>query len=144
MQNMIRFIVVNTIIYIFPKKPIYHLYITITLSSLDMVTCLKLILGSCLQVDPSLYNFNSDPLPLPLPSSNLMRFFFSIVKSNSFFFLSSNVMCFSSTQPTPPPNPRLRIQCVLIFSFRDTLDFLKFTTNPLPSKRELIWLSVLM
>ena len=43
MQNMIRFIVVNTIIYIFPKKPIYHSYMTITVSSLDMETCLKLI-----------------------------------------------------------------------------------------------------
>ena len=36
------------------------------------------ILGSCLQVDPSLHNFNSDLLPLLLPSSNLMRLLLSL------------------------------------------------------------------
>ena len=45
-----------------------------------------LILGSCLQVDPSPHNFNSDPSPLPPPPPIVKANAFSVIKKiNSFF-----------------------------------------------------------
>ena len=58
-----------------------------------------LILGSCLQVDPSPHNFNSDPLPLLplLPSSNLMRLMLSLFADSMCFLPPLLFFCIQRT-----------------------------------------------
>ena len=54
-----------------------------------------LILGSCLQVEPSPHNFNSDPSPPPLPPPIVKSNAFSAILacgSNVFLFFASGIL----------------------------------------------------